>query len=268
MFNRFMVSGIILLACLAVAMTGCGGSKNTVPDKEPVSEATDTGDDSGFGVVDEGGENASENAGDETNPLSAENARPDYKPAPLSDLKNVSCTMTFENMEAKSQEAILTILNEKAGEGSFKVLNSSAKSITYELNLTDLAQLYNIYKAIDALKTNKMPMEIVTVKSNVGITFRTTNISGSITVVIAGKVAPGATLKLGFNPEDMTDYTDKDKIYNKATGDFKAQVPLVKGKEYVYGVSELGAVTKYIRIDIWTGACTDITEQEFMRAGR
>ncbi|MCE5218598.1 hypothetical protein LLH03_16370 [bacterium] len=94
----------------------------------------------------------------------------------------------------------------------------------------------------------------------VSASFRTATLSGAVKMSITFMVTPGAQLFVSPKAGEEQQVA-QDKI--AADGTVAMDVPIVRGQESVYARTVLGEVEKCIKIDLFTGAITEVTKANY-----
>jgi hypothetical protein len=88
--------------------------------------------------------------------------------------------------------------------------------------------------------------------------YRTGDIRAGIETTLSFKVTQGARLFYVPAPGQK-----EEEVTVGADGAVSFEIRIARGQDAIYARTELGEVKKYIRVDVYTGAVTDVTEDEY-----
>jgi hypothetical protein len=89
-------------------------------------------------------------------------------------------------------------------------------------------------------------------------TYRTADIRAGIETTLSFKVTPGA--KLYYSPAPGQ---PEQEVAVGSDGTVGFRIKIARGQDAIYARTQLGAVNRYIRVDVFSGEVTDATETEY-----
>lgn len=115
------------------------------------------------------------------------------------------------------------------------------------------------YKQDTATAGGKLLMhELVDFGCQLEASYRTADIRAGIDTMLSFKVTRGARLYYVPAPGQ-----NEQEVKVHADGTVSFHMRIARGQDAVYARTELGVVRRYIRVDVFSGDVTDVTEEEY-----
>jgi hypothetical protein len=165
--------------------------------------------------------------------------------------------------ELKEREAertrIMTVL---ARYGARNVQWSGTDTVTFSELRTDLIPQLLVdlkYKPDTGSADGKVLMhELVDFSCHLEATYRTADIRAGIETTLSFQVTPGARLYYVAAPGQR-----EQQVAVESSGTVSFRIKIARGQDAIYARTQLGAVNRYIRVDVYSGEVTEVTEAEY-----
>lgn len=185
---------------------------------------------------------------------------------------NIDCTYTFKNVasqddQKKLEEAISTVV------GTDYSKTGTDVNPTYLFKVAGAKQIDQIHNNIISIKggdneTIELPTQIsgqkrsstfYIEKPEYKVLYGTIGLDAQVEVIVKFQITPGS--KLWYKAQGMQEEEISDKV--DANGNVKFNTNIYKNQEYILGRTSYKGAERFIKVNIFTGAVTEINASEY-----
>jgi hypothetical protein len=187
-------------------------------------------------------------------PIRAQTAGPDNAPVP--------CRITFRNVLKPEEQAELDRIVRAFARGEVLKTGPSEHPV-YSFAVADLKALDDMRPRILYLRsgTNEPsgPAVFRLTSARFEAEYATLDIAASVEVIVRFRITPGA--RLFFKPDGYIEKELTDRVDRNGEVSFPARIR--RGQEYIFARVVSGGIEKFIKINVFTQAMTEIEKAAY-----
>jgi hypothetical protein len=179
------------------------------------------------------------------------------------EVPDIACRYQFQDVDREEdQNRVDAAIRSVAIGAVSKTGPTTAPEYRFTVaRLKDLDKIHPqiLYKNSKAQDPSELRQTLNARGPKFAITYDSTDISASIEVIVSFNVKPGSQLfykDQGGSEIDVTPQVD-------SSGNVTLRTKIQKGQEYIFARTVLDAVTRFIRIDVYSQRVTDIDKKEY-----
>jgi hypothetical protein len=178
-------------------------------------------------------------------------------------LANISCAYNFSDINRGEDQKRIDQAIRSVAVGEI-AKNGTATHPEYRFVVRDLADLNKIHPAILFKNTGKDKdagqLQTINAKNPAfTINYDSTDIVASMDTIMSFRVSPGS--KLFYKPQGGAEMDITSKV--DEAGVVKLQTKIRRGQEFIYARAVKDSVTRYIKINVFSQAVTDIAAKDY-----
>ncbi|MEC9373558.1 MAG: hypothetical protein VYC34_06930 [Planctomycetota bacterium] len=178
---------------------------------------------------------------------------------PITPIGPIECRYTFANLPSdEERQRVQRAIERYAIQGSVRTRSTGGDfETTFRVSSWSQLERLDPYLAFEPSGRRILNRGA----PSVAMTYESAQIDASLDVVVRFRISPGA--KLYYQPEGRPE--EDISQYVSRSGAVAFRVKLRPGQKYLYARTELGAVEKFIRIDVFTLEVEEIPPSAYPR---